>query len=242
MRTGELVDLAVGSLFHEAMKLRENLYQKEVYIPRLEVLRKESGDEKDAVFQEFERILGNASERLVETFEETKALVALTLRQLRLLMAANRENGLVARFLWGHRALASSVFPEGVEELFQDLYGDVNTALELVVDSYLESAYYDEALEVLLEATQRPDAHVRFEGLMGYASGMKAFLQGDYPSSLEHLEAWLEREPGEAERAYLAFAAAAVSRIPDFSFADEDAALAQRATDLRDRIETRLAR
>ena len=27
MRVGALLDLAVGSLFHEAMKLRENLYQ-----------------------------------------------------------------------------------------------------------------------------------------------------------------------------------------------------------------------
>ncbi len=35
-----LFDLAVGSLFHEAMKLRENLYQREVYGPRVrELLR-----------------------------------------------------------------------------------------------------------------------------------------------------------------------------------------------------------
>ena len=34
-----LFDLAVGSLFHEAMKFRENFYQREVYGPRVRALR-----------------------------------------------------------------------------------------------------------------------------------------------------------------------------------------------------------
>ncbi|GAG25313.1 unnamed protein product, partial [marine sediment metagenome] len=34
-----LFDLAVGSLFHETMKVRENFYQREIYGPRVRALR-----------------------------------------------------------------------------------------------------------------------------------------------------------------------------------------------------------
>ena len=57
VRREALFDLAVGSLFHEAMKFRENFYQREVYGPRVRALRTESGGENAALFQEFEKIL-----------------------------------------------------------------------------------------------------------------------------------------------------------------------------------------
>ena len=44
VRHEALFDLALGSLFHEAMKLRESLYQRDVYGPRVALLR-EAADE-----------------------------------------------------------------------------------------------------------------------------------------------------------------------------------------------------
>jgi len=242
MRTGELVDLAVGSLFHEAMKLRENLYQQEFYVPRIEALRKEADDVPDPLFSEFERILGSASERLAETFEETQALFALTLRQLRLLMAANRENGLVPRFLWQNRKLVSDVFPERLEGLLSELYGDVSTGFVFITESYLDSAYFEEALEVLLEVDQRGDSRPEFERFFHYASGMTAFLRGEYSRSLECLASWLALGPGRSEARYLAFAGVAVSRIPNFSEAEADRMLSDGARGMVEQIEGWLAR
>ena len=40
-----LFDLAIGSLFHEAMKFRENFYQLQVYAPRVRKLQREGIDE-----------------------------------------------------------------------------------------------------------------------------------------------------------------------------------------------------
>ena len=52
LQRGEaLFDLAVGSLFHEALKFRENFYQLEVYGPKVMRLRSEAGEDAgDASF------------------------------------------------------------------------------------------------------------------------------------------------------------------------------------------------
>src|SRR5215831_5009120 len=52
-----LFDLAVGSLFHEAMKLRENLYQLQVYAPKVEAARSQAEPGSEELFEEFARIL-----------------------------------------------------------------------------------------------------------------------------------------------------------------------------------------
>ena len=57
MRREALFDLAVGSLFHEAMKFRENFYQRSVYGPKVVELRSQAGGENEELFQEFEKIL-----------------------------------------------------------------------------------------------------------------------------------------------------------------------------------------
>ena len=56
-----LLDLAIGSIFHEAMKLRENIYQMEVYRPRYLQFKSKVGKtayayERDYL-QRFERII-----------------------------------------------------------------------------------------------------------------------------------------------------------------------------------------
>ena len=76
MHREALFDLAVGSLFHEAMKLRENLYQREVYGPRVRALRSDAGEENEALFDEFEKMLGAVAQRLDEGLRESETLLA----------------------------------------------------------------------------------------------------------------------------------------------------------------------
>ena len=85
-----LFDLAVGSLFHEAMKLRENLYQREVYGPRVRALQTEAGEESKALFDEFEKMLGAVDDRLDEGVRELETLVQQTADQLRLSMSKDQ--------------------------------------------------------------------------------------------------------------------------------------------------------
>ena len=220
VRREALFDLAVGSLFHEAMKLRENLYQREVYAPRVARLRAgadESADDADELFAEFERILARSRARLGEG-------------------AGDR---VVTRCLIRRRDAVDAAFPEGLEGLLAAMHGDVGTGLVEAARSLLESAYFVDAVAVLEEAS-RPGVPVRpeIECLERYAAGMQAFLDGDYGTSLSSLEAWVEGGGAVRERDFARLAAAATSRLDRLVEDDETgAAFATRAKQLQVRLE-----
>ena len=79
-----LLDLVIGSIFHEAMKLRENIYQMEVYQPLYLQYKSKVGKsnyEKDYL-QRFERIVLKAKQGVVEGMEETRSLFQDAMAQL----------------------------------------------------------------------------------------------------------------------------------------------------------------
>jgi tetratricopeptide (TPR) repeat protein len=198
-----LFDLAVGSLFHEAMKFRESFYQREVYGPRVRALREEAGEQAAALFQEFEKILATVSERLEEGLLETEALLARSREQLVVLMAQHPKNGHLARFLIERRDNAEAVFVQGLDALLTELYGDPAAGFDLAGRSYLESGYFDEAEGALAEALEPPRA---------YARGMAAYLRGDYAATVEELASWADSEP-DPEAPMVELAAGAVARL-----------------------------
>ena len=208
-----LFDLAVGSLFHEAMKLRESFYQREVYGPRVRALRAEAGDGADALFDEFERILSRVSDRLREGVEESETLLAQMRAQLVLLLAEHAEDGLVMRCLIEQRELVEEVFGESVEALFARLHrGDPSRGFTLAGQSYLESGHYEEAEHAFGAAEVRGGDAAELSRHAAYARGMRAYLAGDYAESVAQLGAWT---PGvEARDAFLAgLAHAALSKL-----------------------------
>lgn len=249
VRMGELFDLAVGSLFHEAMKLRENVYQQEVYAPRVESLRRSAGDDADSLILEFEKIIGSAGERVIETFDETRALFELTLAPLRRLLVDHRETGHLTRFLVEHRETVSEVFPEGLEDLLVLVHGSLEAAYGAAIHSYLESAHFEKARELIGSAGERCTLPGEFEALAEYASGMVAFLGGDYGASLDHLEAWVSTavETGdvspcrERERGYVDLAHGAVARLPKIADSEAEAPLLVRGRALEKSLAKLLA-
>ncbi len=236
-----LFDLAVGSLFHEAMKFRENLYQTQIYGPKVQLLRGEAGavadEEAGELFQEFGRILSAAELRLGETLEESEALLAQTAAQFRLLLADYRDDGLVVRFLVEQPNLVGEVVPAGLDELFEEFYGDAADGYLVATRSYLESAHFEKALETLREARGRRGDTPEIGRLTAYAEGMQAFLNGCYAASLERLGHWLDANPVEEERGYAALALNAVSRISLLVDEKERTRLARASAKLARRIE-----
>ena len=73
----KLLDLAVGSIFHEAMKIREDLYLLEVYKPRYLQIQssQEASDHESNLLQEFIKIGRRTEKRLAESIMETKRLL-----------------------------------------------------------------------------------------------------------------------------------------------------------------------
>ena len=187
-----LFDLAVGSLFHEAMKFREDFYQREVYGPRVRSLRAEAGDEANGLFHEFERILSTVSTRLEEGLTETQSLMAQSWGQLRVLLSEQGAEGFVTRFLIERGETLEKLGPPGLEELLAAIHGDAASGYVNAGKSYLASGHYEAAHHTLAKALKRGGDRDQISQLSAYARGMSAYLAGDYPESLVGLNEWAE--------------------------------------------------
>jgi len=227
-----LFDLAVGSLFHEAMKLRENVYQLEVYAPKVEAARLEAESGTEPLFEEFTRILRGSRARLREALDETESLLGQTRRQFRVLLAMHRENGFLARYLLENAALVEDVLGEPFDALFASIHGDPVAGYARAAHSYLESGYFDEARCALAAADARDPGRASLRADVAYAEGMSAWLHGAYEQAIEHLERWVETSPAAADAPFRSLALAAVSRIAQLVEGERAEALAGRAAAL----------
>jgi hypothetical protein len=212
-----LFDLAVGSLFHEAMKLREDFYQREIYGPRVRALRSRASGDASALFDEFDRLLEGVSTRLEDGLRESEALLGQTVAQLRLLLGAHRDDGTVARFLLENRERVRTAFGIPFEALLTAIYGSEAAAFQVAGISYLESGYFDSAAAALAEAEKRDGADSQLTPLLDYARGMDAYLKRDSDGSLTALAAWsTSRDAHDPARLRLARdAVACIVRLSD---------------------------
>lgn len=240
VRREALFDLAVGSLFHEAMKLRESLYQREVYAPRIASLREAADEESDELFEEFDRILDNSVSRLGEVISEVRALMVQTRDQLRRLLIERSGDRFVTRCLLSRREQVDATFPEGFMGVLEEMHGNTVTGLIEGARALLESAYFVEAAAALREAGEDPNApRAEIEQLGLYAKGMQAFLIGDYSTSLATLEAWADLGADDQERDFARLAATVLGRVGRLVEDDEDgAAIMDRAKQLQLRLES----
>lgn len=240
VRREALFDLAVGSLFHETMKLRETLYQREVYAPRVASLREAADEESDELFDEFDRILENSVSRLGEVVGEVRALLVQTRDQLRRLLIERSGDRVVTRCLLSCREQVDAAFPEGFMGLLEAMHGNTVTGLVEGARALLESAYFVEAAAALREAGRDPEApHAELEQLRLYADGMQAFLDGDYATSIATLEAWADLGAHDHERDFARLAASALGRLGRLVEDDEDgAAKVDHAKQLQLRLES----
>jgi hypothetical protein len=233
---GALFDLAVGALFHEAMKFRETFYQQSVYGPKMRAMPREADADTAELFGEFEKILAATSVRLAEALQETEALLEQTRRQFRRLLVAHRENGLVTRYLVENAPLVQAVFEDGLEALLEEMYGSTGEGYVVATRSYLASGYFEEAQRALDEAQRRLGRRPDLDGLRAYVGGMSAYLDGRGSEALECLAAWLEAPEEAMAEPFADLAYDAVSRLADHA-AGQDRAVAERAGALAERLE-----
>lgn len=229
-----LFDLAVGSLFHEAMKLREDLYQSESYGPRVRALRDGAGEESKALFDEFERMLEGVGSRLEEGVHEVETVVRRTADQLRILLVECDDDGAAARFLTEREADAEVVFGVSLLALLEEMHGAASTGLERAGRSYLASGYFDRAAQCFANAARHDDVDPAVEALHDYALGMQAYLARDYADTLEHLSRWADSAAAHAP--LLPLARDAVSRVGQLAEEPEREAIARDAARLLGRL------
>jgi tetratricopeptide (TPR) repeat protein len=194
-----LLDLAVGSIFHEAMKLRENLYQLQYYSPKyLEYAQKagRSDYEKDYL-QQFERIIRRAGEGVREGMEELASLFRDAREQLADFFGEWSKNPYFVRFLIDTLPLLEKVYgTTRAKGIFDRMFaGGIHEAHIVAGRSYLASKHYDLAVLSFLKASRKNPADVELRCLLAYSQGMKAYYDNAYPKALSRFATFLRLEP-----------------------------------------------
>jgi len=187
---GALFDLAVGSLFHEAMNFREGYYQQSVYGPKVEALLGSDREAAKALGSEFTKILGETRVRIDESLREAEALLRWTVGQLPPLFRAHGPDGPLARLLVERAPELGELLGMSADALLADLCGSVDEAHLRAAASYLESGFFAEAAQVL-----RPLETPAAGAMLAYAEGMSAYLSGRYPECVDRLTAWVDAGP-----------------------------------------------
>ncbi|MFQ5843039.1 MAG: hypothetical protein ACE5I8_11450 [Thermodesulfobacteriota bacterium] len=184
----KLFDLTIGSIFHEAMKLKENLYQLEVYGPRyLELEERLSNPLPEREFHRFRKIILRAEQGLKEGMEDLKELFRDVKEQLGELLREYSKNQLLIRFLLENKDLFQKVCGRGgLEETFASMFkGGIDQAYWVAGNSYLESQYFDMAHRVLKKALSRQPENEMLKFICQFASGASSYYVNDYQKALE---------------------------------------------------------
>lgn len=236
-----LLDLVIGSIFHEAMKLRENFYQTEVYRPRYLQYKAKFGKssyEKDYL-QQFERIILKAEQGVAEGMLETQSLFRDALAQLVDVFKKNSKNAFLVRFLLENQTLLQKVYgPKRTREIFNVMFrkGFLD-AYRLAGVSYLRSGHYDLSSTYFLRA-RKMDAQDRdLQFLLDFSLGMNMYYKNAYSKSLFYFSRLARfKLNGKPKREYLRKVEEVCKKI--FSELKEEKGLeaAREAGSLADRI------
>ena len=203
-----LLDLAIASIFHEAMKLRENVYQLEVYRPRyLEYKRRmgKSTYEKDYLDQ-FEKIISKAKLGVSEGMEEMRSLFQNTTAQLVDFFRENRQNPFLIRFLIESQPLLRKIY--GIKkrkEIFSLMFArGTFDAYRLAAQSYLQSEHYDLSAACFSQAFKMDPRDLRLQFFLNFSLAMKAYLDNSYPQALSSsAKLVVSKEKARGQREYL---------------------------------------
>ncbi len=188
----EMFDLTVGSIFHLAMKTREDRYQLEFYGPKFqELTKKNDGTRKqEQLVEQFQKILSRAEASFREGMEEIAALFEETTRRFQQLLGAYRSNGLLMRFLMEQDDLVKDVLGfENPVDLFKKIYGEGEAhAYRLAGESYFQSAFYAKAMRAFSKALEKSPGDPNLQFKIHLSQGMEQFYSFAPNLALKSLE------------------------------------------------------
>jgi hypothetical protein len=177
-------DIAVGYIFHEAMKLREIVYQLEYYGPQYDLLTKseELTVAEKKVIHEFDILISKAQKRLSQGLKEIKTLVRELVEHVRDLIRVYRDNYLLARFILENEKSFIAIYgKKGYHELLKDVYERGRTTLlSKAALSYLQSEYYQAARSLFQKVARSDPADQAAQFLFLYASAFNCYFRNRF--------------------------------------------------------------
>lgn len=243
----KLLDLAVGSIFHEAMKIRENLYQLEVYRPCYQDIQSRLGtsEYERNLLQEFEKIGIRAKRSMAESMAEAKRLFQDTLKQLADLLPSYKDNPVLIKFLLRNKDLLQKAFGKrkGIKVIAEIFPGGLGEAYTVEGKGYLESEHYDLAAEFFSAALKYRPHDKGVKGVYHYARGMDEYYKNRYQETLRSFHKLLSLINGLRDsKVYLEKVEEVCRKIGHDYLEDKKIKLSHLALQLADKVRRSLAK
>lgn len=166
---GCFLDWLVGSIFHEAMKLKENIYMLEYYGPLAEKMkRKDSVTPVKFCGIECQQFMERTRAEITSEMENLGFLFGRANYLLRHLIIDQAKNALLVRFLFEHHEVPENLWSETLENLFSDMYASQSEAgFCLAARSYTEGDWDEMAIKAYGKALQiNPASREALQGLL----------------------------------------------------------------------------
>ena len=208
----DLFDLVIGSIFHEALHLKEYIYTLVTYESRYRLFEKQAGSRKLAEHErDFLRygkeIVREARENMPVKADEVRDLFRDATRQMEVILAQHRGNERVIRVLYVERELLELIYGEnGLARVYEMIFpGGALEGYARAGSSFHKSGFYNEAAEAYALALEH-GAHVSktqrrrwFGEMRKRADAMTRKKQGGAGarSVLRKVKRLLDAEPGK---------------------------------------------
>jgi hypothetical protein len=159
-----LFDWTVGSIFHEAMKLKEDAYQMETYKPLLEQANCQHNAVLARIVRDYFEVIEDARKNLVIEIERINQLFSKALLHLIEILPLHRENILLVRYLLENtKQLSEKVFgKKAFSQILRVMFphGLVSAYL-CVAEKCIQSGWYRDAARYLKKSLRLDAANTR---------------------------------------------------------------------------------
>jgi hypothetical protein len=162
---GRFLDWAIGYIFHETVKLKEDAYQKQNYAPWFHKLIKgeseSSGSEKDISEQLFQ-VLNQTEESMHREIARIRFIMAKCRQLLPYYLRRYSDNVLLARYIFSQNVLVRTVFTDEYDELIRIIYGEESERMYVLASQSLRmGGWMEEAAQALEQAgEQNPNSKI----------------------------------------------------------------------------------
>ncbi len=157
-----LFDLIIGSIFHEALHLKEYVYTLERYEPRYKLFAERQGrmridSRQDTFLQHSREILKEAEENLPKKAVEVTNLFKDALSLIEGVLRKYRAGRRLIRVLYLERELLNSIYGgNGLENVYRIMYkGGPMEGYFRVGASFLKDGFYELAVKTFEEALNK---------------------------------------------------------------------------------------
>jgi len=143
-----LFDWTVGSIFHEGMKLKEDVYQLEAYLPTSDTIdTSDDGEEIEEILEEYFTVIDKASKNLDAEIESIRYLFSKAAERLRELLINHTHDGLIIRFLLENKKLVDKALGKNsTKEILASLNPQQPEKIHFIAGkSYLGGGWFKDA-------------------------------------------------------------------------------------------------